>query len=279
MGEALKLPTDGAYGFKEDRSFDEHVAWKDLTRENRFRPKAAKSSSLNSFIHKYLHRFISYSILARGESHGNVRKLELFVLWCGFKGKQISLTKLFADQMLSIASAKLGKIRVGSYITIIARYLNVLRDNYSFTHTLPAQTSDRLNLDSLAHHFMVRKFTVKGSTYWREVDKQGNTIWRTSDAPAFRKLAESEAPSTSKKRPRIVAPEPDEAAEPSTQLQPFLSQLQITLDRKLTAVQNSVTASISALESRLGTMDLKIDTIAGDIAYLRDHLPTHPESP
>ena len=94
-----------------------------------------------------------------------MRKLELFVLWCGVKGKQISLTKLFADQMLNIATAKSGKIRVGSYITIIARYLNVLRDNYSFTHILPSQTSDRLNLDSLAHHFMVRKFTVKGTTY------------------------------------------------------------------------------------------------------------------
>ena len=138
LGEALKLPIDDFYGFKEDRSFNEHVAWKDLTGENRFRPKAAKSSSLNSFIHKYLHHFISYSILARGESHSNVRKLELFVLWCGVKGKQISLTKLFADQMLSITTAKSGKIRVGSYITIIARYLNVLCYNYSFTHILPS---------------------------------------------------------------------------------------------------------------------------------------------
>ena len=70
---------------------------------------------------------------------------------------------------------------------------------------------------------------------------------------------------TSKKRPRVVAPETDEVAEPSNQLQSLFSQLQITMDRKLTAVQNSITASVSALESRLGMMDLKIDTIASDI--------------
>ena len=75
LGEALEIPANGLYGYKDEPLFNEYKAWEDLTRERRFNLKIAGDSSLVSFMHKYLHRFISYSILARGENHGNLRKL------------------------------------------------------------------------------------------------------------------------------------------------------------------------------------------------------------
>ena len=106
-----------------------------------------------------------------------MRKLELFILWCGEKEKNVALTKLFADQLLAITTAKSDKIRVGSYITKIARYLDVLHANEKCAQAISFQTSDRLNLDSLAHHFMDHKFIVNRTIYWREINKKGNTIW------------------------------------------------------------------------------------------------------
>ena len=88
----------------------------------------------------------------------------------------MALTKLFVDQLLAIAIAKSGKIRVRSYITKIARYLDVLSNNQKCSQAISFQTSDRLNLDSLAHHFMVHKFIVNGNIYLQEIDKQGNTV-------------------------------------------------------------------------------------------------------
>ena len=126
-----------------------------------------------------------------------MRKLKLFVLWCGEKEKNMALAKFFADQLLTVATAKSGKIRVGSNITQIARYLDVLRPNEKCAQTISFHTNDRLNLDSLAHHFMIHKFMVNRNVYLREIDKQGNTIWLNSDALDFRTLAEGEALITS----------------------------------------------------------------------------------
>ena len=93
------------------------------------------------------------------------------MLWCGAKGKQVALTKLFSNHLLSITTAKSGKIRVGSYITLIAKYLKAVIDDHKFTYNIPFQTSDRLNLDSLARHFMVWKFIMGKNIYWHEVNK------------------------------------------------------------------------------------------------------------
>ena len=89
-------------------------------------------------------------------------------------------------------------------------------------------------------------------------------------------MANREAPSTSKKRSRIAPPpDKDDEAENATTFQSMLNQLQVHLDGQFGAVQTSITA----MESLIGVMDLKLDTIAGDIAYLRDHMPAYPASP
>ena len=77
---------------------------------------------------------------------------------------------------------------------------------------------------------------VNSIIYLREVDKEGNLVWHDSNTPEFQKLVISEAPSTSKKRPRVAAPNFDEEAKPSNQLQSMLNQLQIHLDSKFEAI-------------------------------------------
>ena len=100
-----------------------------------------------------------------------MRKLELFILWYGENVKNVALVKLFTDQLFTVTTAKSRKIRVGSYITLIAQYLDVLSLNQKCSQAKSFQTSDRLNLDSLAHHFMVQKFMVNGNIFWHEIDK------------------------------------------------------------------------------------------------------------
>ena len=103
------------------------------------------------------------------------------MLWFEEKGMNVALFKLFAEHLWSVATAKIGKIRIGAYITILAKFLNLLGPEDKWFDSLPIKPQDKLNLDTWACNFTVRKFIINGVAQWREVDKQGKTIWFRTD--------------------------------------------------------------------------------------------------
>ena len=56
----------------------------------------------------------------------------------------------------------------------------------------------------LLDRMKLKEFVVNDVGYQHKMDKEGKTIWHVIDSMEFQKLAEGEAPSTAKKRTKIL---------------------------------------------------------------------------
>ncbi len=70
---------------------------------------------------KYLHRFISYTILGRGHSNSIVGVGDLFFLWCVKERKLVSIAYFLTTHWhQTVTRYTIGSIVFGGYITSIA---------------------------------------------------------------------------------------------------------------------------------------------------------------
>ena len=64
-------------------AFNPEAYWQEITQSQlTYHSSKSKASHIVNPALRYFHRYITYSLSARGESNGNVTKTDLFFLWC-----------------------------------------------------------------------------------------------------------------------------------------------------------------------------------------------------
>lgn len=73
-----------------------------------------------------MHRVLTYTIFARGDSNGNVRIVKIFLLWAIITRHQVDSAKFIIEHMRSIAGSKrAGEIVIRGLIIPIALYYEI----------------------------------------------------------------------------------------------------------------------------------------------------------
>jgi len=152
------------YGFRPGgerrlpNEFNETEFWHAITDgSGSYQASSAKASNIYNPCLRYLHRFMTQSIFARGDSTGNIRQSELCFLWAMLNQYHLDFGSFLARHFEKVGKADKGNIVLGGLITPIAQHvgLNPRRDP-----TIP--TGLRLDLDYL-QTFMLTQ--VSGTLY------------------------------------------------------------------------------------------------------------------
>ncbi|KAJ1400102.1 hypothetical protein SESBI_29828 [Sesbania bispinosa] len=137
LGGERKVPND----------FNEGEFWYALTGSSFYTPSATKASHIHNPCFKYIHRVMANSVFGRGESFGNVRQTELFLLWAMVNALPVDTGSHLACQFSKVGKAMTGDIVIGGFITPIAQAFNI---DLSNDRKILGDTSRALD-DDLAH--------------------------------------------------------------------------------------------------------------------------------
>ncbi|KAJ1406078.1 hypothetical protein SESBI_25333 [Sesbania bispinosa] len=110
---------------KVPNDFNEGEFWYALIGSSFYTPSAAKASRIHNPCFKYIHRVMAHSMFGRGESLGNVKQTELFLLWAMVNALLVDTGSHLARQFSKMGKAVTGDIVIGGFITPIAQAFNI----------------------------------------------------------------------------------------------------------------------------------------------------------
>ncbi|KAJ4829312.1 hypothetical protein Tsubulata_019037 [Turnera subulata] len=140
--------------------FDEHVVWADLsTCTKPFTPRISKAIQLKKPALRYLHRFISHSIIHRDSSDGVVNCEELFFLHCMLNGIRVNTSCFLLSRLKSTKHATSRPLGGGGIVAALGSHFDV-----DLTRYRVHPTSTSLGFETAVKMGLLDNDTVRGGS-------------------------------------------------------------------------------------------------------------------